>query len=606
MEKNSDTIQKKNKNKIIKYLKIFITLIIVIGVLWFIVIYPKMEFSKNEKKFVNAAKRYFQINSTKLPNEGNISTVTLQTLYHQKYVSDIKTVYTKDVCNIGDSWVKVQRKEGEYNYYVYLECGTFKSSVDHEGPVITLNGDEVMNIQKGSKFTDPGIKSVKDKTDGEIDKSKVVIKGNVDTNKAGTYEITYTALDSFKNRTTKTRKVVVSLDLSTAIKNDTNNEKIYKGLATNNYIKFAGQLFRIVKLNTDGTVKIVSDEDVGTVNYDDIDKWLNNYYYSKIYSKSKDLLVTNYKWCNDQIGEKELSNRKKCVNNNNKQVVGLLSLADYNNSIDDVGNSYLYPETINWMSDYQSKNSAWTTRNAYAGTESRYYSFNKEYNFSVRPTFILKKGIKVTSGDGSQDNPYIIDKFKTAKVGEKVNTRYSGEYVSYGDTLYRIVEKEDGYTKVVSSTILRNDMTEITTSYNTSSKAKIYNPKEKNNVGYYIENNTSKYLKSDIFVKRPIKVSIYSKKATYSGKKTSKEYNVKFSAPSIYDLYSTVNSANFWLKDSSQKQYIKYLVSHNSTIYYNELPDNFDAGIRISAYVDKNATILRGKGTKDDPYVLTK
>lgn len=606
MEKKSDTIQATNNKKIKRYLKLLITIIILVLALWFIIIYPKMEFSKNEDKFLDAAKRYFQINSTKLPNEGNTSTVTLQTLYHQKYVSDIKTVYTKDACNIGDSWVKVQRKEGEYKYYVYLECGTFKSSVDHEGPVITLNGDKVMNLQKGEKFTDPGIKSVKDKTDGQIDTSKVVVKGNVNTNKAGTYEITYTVLDSFKNKTVVTRKVVVSLDLSTAINNDTNKEKIYKGLAENNYIKFAGQMFRIVNLNNDGTVKIVSNEDVGTVNYEDIDKWLNDYYYSNIYSKSKDLLITNYKWCNDQVGEKELSSRKKCVNNTNKQVVGLLSISDYNNSLDSAGNSYLYPNTINWISDYLSKSSAWTTRSAFAGTQAKYYSFNKDYNFSVRPAFILKKGLKVTGGDGSETSPYIIDQFKTGKVGTKINTRYSGEYVSYGDTKYRIVEIENGYTKVVSNSILRNSVKDITIQYNTSSKAKIYNPKEKDNVGYYIENNTSKYLKSDIFVKRVIKVPIYKKQATYSGKKTTKEYSVKFSAPSIYDLYSTVNSANYWLRDSSEKQYIKYLVSNNSTIYYDELPDKFDAGIRISAYVDKNATILSGTGTEEDPYILAK
>ena len=606
MDKNSDTVKKTNKKSgYIKYIKIFITIAIVLVVVWLVIIYPKMIFSKNEDKFLDAAKRYFEVNTSKLPNEGNLSTVTLQTLYHQKYVSDIKTVYTNDACNIEDSWVKVKRDEGEYKYFVYLECGSFKSSADHDGPVITLNGDEVIEIQKGEKFTDPGIKSVKDKTDGKIDVKEVVVKGNVDTNKAGTYEITYTVLDSLKNRTTITRKVVVSLDLATVIETDTNKGNVYKGLVENNYISFAGRLFRIVNLNSNGTVKIVSSEDVGTVNYDDIDKYLNDYYYENIYEDSKDLLVKNYKWCNDQVGSKELASRKKCVNNTNKNVVGILSLADYNSSIEN-GNSYLYTDTINWMSDYTSKSEAWGTRVAFFGSEEQYYAFDRDYNFSVRPAFVLKKGIKVVDGTGSKDDPYVIDNFKKGKVGDKINTRYSGEYVSYGDTVYRIVEKEDGYTKVVSNDTLYFNYNEIVTSYETDDKAKIYNPKEKGNVGYFIENETSKYIKSDIFVKRKIEVPIYSKVATYSGKKTTKEYSVKFSAPSIYDLYSTVNSVDFWLKDSSKKNYMKYVVSENATIYYNELPNNFSAGIRISAYLDKNVTILSGKGTEDSPYVLAK
>lgn len=604
--KNNDSVKKTGMNKkYVKYIKLGLTLAIILGVVWFVVIYPKIIFGKNEDKFIDAAKRYFEINASKLPKEGNLSTVSLQTLYHQKYVSDIKTVYTNDACNIEDSWVKVKREEGEYKYFVYLECGSFKSKADHEGPVIKLNGDEVIELKKGEKFTDPGIKSVRDKTDGNIDVKNVVVKGSVDTSKAGTYKITYTVLDSFKNKTVLTRKVVVSLDLKTVIETDTNKGNVYKGLVENNYVSFAGRLFRLVKLNSDGTVKIVSNEDVGTVNYDDIDKYLNDYYYSSIYEKSKDLLVKNYKWCNDQVGDKELNSRKKCNNNTNRNIVGLLSLADYNNSVD-TGSSYLYSDTINWMSDYSSKNEAWATREGFIGTDSRYYSFDKDYNFSVRPAFVLKKNIKVVDGTGSKDDPYIIDDFKKGKVGSKINTRYSGEYVSYGDTLYRIVEKEDGYTKVVSNDVLYFNYKEIETFYDTKSKSKIYNPKEKGNVGYFIENETSKYIKSDIFVKRKIEVPIYSKTATYSGKKSTKEYSVKFSAPGIYDLYSTVNCDNYWLRDSSKKQYIKYVVSQNATIYYNELADSTKAGIRVSAYLDKDVTILSGKGTEDDPYVLAK
>ena len=54
-------------------------------------------------------------------------------------------------------------------YYTYLKCGIFSSKVDHEGPVIKLKGEDLITINKGEKFKDPGIDSVSDNTDGKID-----------------------------------------------------------------------------------------------------------------------------------------------------------------------------------------------------------------------------------------------------------------------------------------------------------------------------------------------------------------------------------------------------------------------------------------------------
>ena len=54
-------------------------------------------------------------------------------------------------------------------YYTYLKCGIISSNVDHKGPEITLNGDDEVNINLGSKYDEEGVKSVVDNTDGKID-----------------------------------------------------------------------------------------------------------------------------------------------------------------------------------------------------------------------------------------------------------------------------------------------------------------------------------------------------------------------------------------------------------------------------------------------------
>ena len=43
-------------------------------------------------------------------------------------------------------------KDGKYEYYTYLKCGKYESDTDHEGPVITLNGDTEQKVSRGSEY----------------------------------------------------------------------------------------------------------------------------------------------------------------------------------------------------------------------------------------------------------------------------------------------------------------------------------------------------------------------------------------------------------------------------------------------------------------------
>ena len=70
---------------------------------------------------------------------------------------------------------KVRQEDGEYKYYTYLKCGAISSIVDHDGPKITLNGDDEITIDKGDKYKELGVKSVVDNSDGKLDVNDVVI-----------------------------------------------------------------------------------------------------------------------------------------------------------------------------------------------------------------------------------------------------------------------------------------------------------------------------------------------------------------------------------------------------------------------------------------------
>ena len=64
--------------------KLIITLVIVVSVLaaiWFIFLAPYVTFKKNENTMLNAAKRYYELNPTKMPTGTRMATVTLKDLY---------------------------------------------------------------------------------------------------------------------------------------------------------------------------------------------------------------------------------------------------------------------------------------------------------------------------------------------------------------------------------------------------------------------------------------------------------------------------------------------------------------------------------------------
>ena len=78
---------------------------------------------------------------------------------------------------------------------------------DTIGPNMTLNGKKETQIKLGGPYVEEGCKAI-DNYDGDIS-SKVKTSGSVNVNIAGYYTITYTATDSFGNKSSTTRYIQV-------------------------------------------------------------------------------------------------------------------------------------------------------------------------------------------------------------------------------------------------------------------------------------------------------------------------------------------------------------------------------------------------------------
>ncbi|MBR6793626.1 MAG: polysaccharide deacetylase family protein [Clostridia bacterium] len=79
--------------------------------------------------------------------------------------------------------------------------------VDTQAPTLKINGKEKITVTRGNKFTDEGC-TANDGYDGDLT-TKVTVKGEVDTSKAGEYTLTYEVKDAAGNTATTTRTVTV-------------------------------------------------------------------------------------------------------------------------------------------------------------------------------------------------------------------------------------------------------------------------------------------------------------------------------------------------------------------------------------------------------------
>ena len=605
--------KKFDKKKIIKIISLIAVVVVILLLVWFLYFYPRKVFKDNEKLLEEAGIRYYEINKARLPkDEGRVISVSLNTLVKQKYLDGLYEAYGDKLCDLNKSNVKAVNKEGGYVYYTYLKCGNYESDVDHEGPVITLNGSSDMTISRGDTYEEPGIKSVVDNIDGNIDASKVTIRGDVDTSTVGTYEVTYTISDTLENKTTVTRKVNVLQSLSSTVKENTLNG-YYVGDVNNNYIYFNNMLFRIVRVNDDDSVVIVSNDALANVDYTNdgrfedstLDKWLNDYFYNLLEPKYQEL-VKSSTWCDDVINSDNITTTE-CSRETAKRKVGILSLQDYNLSFDG-SRSYLDKSNFSWYSNLANDNKAWaiTSTDTYPNT---IYASESTNLLNVVPALTLKASTSVLDGDGTVSNPYIILNLSTAKRSSELNKRQVGEYISYSGYLFRISDiLDDGTTEVIMDSVLETNGQQVNISYTNGGKKKVYNPNQEGNIGYKIKNDMTRYIDTSLFVQKKISVPIYSGNVTYEGKRDTKEYNLLITIPSTFDIFSARNSiaddTGYWLRDSSRQDNTKVVVRSLGTVTYSTASDNLQAGVKVMAYFDKDVIIESGKGTYSDPYTL--
>ena len=597
-------LNEKRKNKII----LVVGIVVVILLIWFIFINPYVTFKSREKEVLNGAKRYYEINTSKLPTGTKLATLSLKTLYDKDFVdSSPNSVYATNKCDVDKSFVKVRRENGEYKYYVYLECGLFKSNVDHEGPTIKLKGDDEITLNRGEEYKEPGIESVNDNTDGTMDIKKVAIDSSkVNTNRNGTYEVTYKIKDSFNNETIKVRTIKVIQTLNSIVKKEAGGNT-YQGSHEDGYIKIDEILFRIVGINEDGSVKVVSNDALASINYEGIDTWLNDYFYNKLSDKIKSYIVKS-KWCNEEISNAETS--MKCSKYTRKQNIGLLSIADYNKSKNSEGQAYLNDNYGTWTYNKKNGKEAWAKSyiDSIGSEEKDVKELSIDEIMAIKPALNIKKDSIISKGDGTSDNPYQLKgNVKNGRKGDKISTVKTGSYINYSGYNWRVIGKdEDGATQISMMEEVKGSDGVYTTEFDASTSS--YHPNRSTNVGYKIVNDISSYVKTSYFANKTITIPSYKNKIVYSDKPKGKDYKVKLMASSVFELYSSTKNVTVtsWLRESLSNKKSAYVATSSLGIQSVEYDETVTLGVTLTGYLNKDVVIKDGDGTSEDPYTLTK
>lgn len=190
-----------------------------------------------------------------------------------------------------------------------------------------------------------------------------------------------------------------------------NDKYVFRG-NSNNYIEFNDELWRIVSLENDGTIKIVRNDLLEyEKEYDETINYLNSDYFNSL--KNKDYIVkskfdSTYYDISKLISFESLNG---LVELESKEYnVGMLSVVEIANAttyvtLDQYLNIFFW---VNRKSNYLYSSQKWLTMTPSVYVNYDFLKENKNEKAMIRPSVYLKKDLKISSGNGMKSDPYVL------------------------------------------------------------------------------------------------------------------------------------------------------------------------------------------------------
>ena len=432
---------------------------------------------------------------------------------------------------------------------------------------------------------------------------------------------------------TGTVKEVIEDDIMNRLNYDDSEQTFVTGSNPNNYIWYSGKLWRAVSIDTsDNSVKLVTQWNISAISYNTsgnsafegsyMEDWLNDttvdgFLYNL--REPEKFIKMNSKWNASQMSDTSKPPSEEKGGTIVEYPIGLLNIYEYKESSRGTtySNGYLNNGLIWWSITPNISSAVWYVNSN--GILSSFYNASDAYG--VRPTINLKPEIKIVLGDGSKENPYRLEGDNDTNLsGTLLNTRYSGEYITFGtgeNNLYRIVSHEtEGLTKITSAVPLKENGAFKTMAFgdtvyysSTNTIGSFLNGEYLNSGAYLteeqvnmIEDSTTWYL-GTVGSGASYKLAKYTDTNMLSYATTT---DVKVGLLRIGELMAgqfnkIENNTFYWLLTPYNLTNVRRL-SDSGSAYYNS--NTIIRGVKLSLNLKSNVIITGGDGTKNNPFTL--
>ena len=413
-----------------------------------------------------------------------------------------------------------------------------------------------------------------------------------------------------------------------------------------NYVWYSGKLWRITAIYPDGTMKMITDDNITTISYGSdvnfytdnenksyIYQWLNEDFLDTLYNY-ENIIVTDSKWnaTNSNASSTDIISNKLPETTMVTAPVGLLNSYEYYMSYKNTsyGSGYLNIGYYWWLLNPYNTSYVWYVYNRGSSNSGLGGYDSPTYTNGGRPSINLKSGILLSGGSGTKNDPYTIlgDKEEVTAGTTLLNTRSSGEYVKFNNELYRIVSIENNITRINKNDYVRDTSNNVL--YKKFSTSVTYGGGTTDVYWDYYLNDTW-YKSLDTSYKNMIVESTYyigtvpkslrnykaSICATASNTVTTKDCEKTTSTwvglvglPRYGEMFASQqgngpsSSQSMLLMNPYSTSRVWYVHLNGDGSYTSPDGDTVYAG-RPSINLKSNIKITGGKGTKDNPFEIS-
>lgn len=381
----------------------------------------------------------------------------------------------------------------------------------------------------------------------------------------------------------------------------TNGIYRYVGKVENNYVKYMGYRWQIMRINEDKSITMILESPITYLAYGDTNKFSNSQIYSWL-TKVDDMEYTGI--FQDSLDESFLVNTITCTDKFSKiedigcferetdYKISLLGVRDYY----DAGgkNSYLNNGTYFWTTNGAKTGEFW-----YISDDGKLGTDYHSSRYGIRPVITLKPGVKIISGIGSFDLPYVINE----RTIETTADAYIGEYLYYNDILWRVIGKDETSIKITTEECLK-DKNDSCIEMIFSKDSNKFDMKSRDALLTYLNTEYYKSIQNNEFIVEGTyyngfysRLNDYDYLTSFFSPRKAFVGLLSMAEPFVYD------TPNIFLLTTNSVNDITIYVINEDRLLFEDMVNN-EYYVRPSIYLRNDIKILDGDGNYLSPYIL--